>query len=223
MAVEPVRVQGRLKALFPKANLSKKRLDELSARLSKRPADDATDEQIDEVINSANEIFPFEEIAKEDDRKATYISQLEELKRRRSGASDADQDDDDSEDTDQDDDAPAWAKAQFKAINALKEEMESFKTGRVIETKTNNARSLFDKNPVFSALPKNIQDHYFKQIDVKSEELDIEEQIQGLESIHKELVQTTADSTKFAGAPPMGTGGKEAPTKEELDAVIDSM
>lgn len=73
MAVKPELIKSRLRALFPKANLSTKRLDEISARLAKKPADDADEAAIDEVINDYNDngAMSFEEIAKSDDKIRT--------------------------------------------------------------------------------------------------------------------------------------------------------
>jgi len=68
MAVDATRISGRLRALFPKANLSTTRLNEISGRLSKMPADDADDAAIDAVINQANEYTPFSDIARADDK-----------------------------------------------------------------------------------------------------------------------------------------------------------
>lgn len=73
MAVKPELIKSRLRALFPKANLSTKRLDEISARLAKKPQDDADEAAIDEVITDYNEngAMTFEEIAKADDKIRT--------------------------------------------------------------------------------------------------------------------------------------------------------
>lgn len=71
MAVEASKVKARLRALFPKANLSSKRLDEISDKLGKKIEDNATDAQIDEAVTEQNELYSFEEIAKNDDRART--------------------------------------------------------------------------------------------------------------------------------------------------------
>ena len=71
MAVEKSKVIARLKALFPKANLSQKRLDALADKLASKPADDADDAAIDLVINDFNSVLSIEEIAREDDRVRT--------------------------------------------------------------------------------------------------------------------------------------------------------
>lgn len=71
MAVEASKVKARLRALFPKANLSSKRLDEISDKLGKKIEDNATDAQIDEAVTEQNELYSFEEIARNDDRART--------------------------------------------------------------------------------------------------------------------------------------------------------
>ena len=57
MAVDKLKVIARLKALFPKANLSQKRLDAYADKLAKKPADDADDATIDAIINDYNDFF----------------------------------------------------------------------------------------------------------------------------------------------------------------------
>lgn len=73
MAVDAQKIKDRLKTLFPKANLSKARLDAIAAKLSQKPADDADDAAIDEVINDYNDngAMSIEELAKLDDKLRT--------------------------------------------------------------------------------------------------------------------------------------------------------
>ena len=78
MAVDRLKVIARLKALFPKANLSQKRLDALADKLASKPADDADDTAIDVVINDFNDILSIEEIAREDDRVRTLEAKSKE-------------------------------------------------------------------------------------------------------------------------------------------------
>lgn len=77
MAVEASKVKARLRALFPKANLSSKRLDEISDKLGKKIEDNATDAQIDEAVTEQNELYSFEEIARNDDRARTERKKVE--------------------------------------------------------------------------------------------------------------------------------------------------
>lgn len=59
---------GRLRVLFPKANLTKQRLDEIvSDKLIGRFSDESTNEEIDAIL----ELLPINEIAKQDDKVRT--------------------------------------------------------------------------------------------------------------------------------------------------------
>ena len=71
MAVKPEIIKARLKVLFPKANLSQKRLDTYVAKLAPKPADDADDDAIDAIINDYNDVIDFVAVAQEDDRTRT--------------------------------------------------------------------------------------------------------------------------------------------------------
>lgn len=75
MAVKPELIRVAIRKLFPTANLSTKRIDEISARLARKPKDDATESEIDEVITEYNDngAMTFQEIAQADDK----IRQLE--------------------------------------------------------------------------------------------------------------------------------------------------
>lgn len=70
MAVPAEKVKARIKALFPKTNLTASRIDAIAAKLAPKPADDADDAAIDEVINQFNEdsVMTIEELAKLDDK-----------------------------------------------------------------------------------------------------------------------------------------------------------
>lgn len=220
MAVEAKRIKGRLRVLFPKANLSKKRLDEIAARLAKKPDDDAEDSVIDEIINNANELLPFEEIAKEDDRVRALEAKF--LKKKESEEeSDEGPDNDGGGKTTQkkdDDDTPAWAKSTLEKMEALQKELSDLKKGRIADSKKEQARKLFEQNDTFKSLKETNKEFFFKQIDVDSE-TPIDEQIENLEAQYNDLVQQKADSREYSSTPPTGTGNNGEPTKDELEAV----
>ena len=78
MAVEKSKVVNRLKALFPKANLSQKRLDALADKLASKPADDADDAAIDAVINDL--FYSEKRLTKE--QKISYIEKVDTIFRK---------------------------------------------------------------------------------------------------------------------------------------------
>ena len=93
------KIKGRLRELFPKANLSKQRLDTIVAGLSKKVTEETTPEELDGVINDYNEVFNFEEIARQDDRIRTLSAKQEPETEA--------------------DDTPEWAKALIAKVESF--------------------------------------------------------------------------------------------------------
>lgn len=226
MAVEAKRIKGRLRVLFPKANLSKKRLDEISARLAKKPDDDADESVIDKIITNANDVMPFEDIAKEDDR-------VRALEAKVSKKQDSDEEADEKPETKDDgktsekekptnDDVPKWAQSMLDSNAALKKELEDLKTGRITDNKKDTARKLFEKNDTFKSLGEKNKEFFFKQIDVNSE-TSVEDQLEELETQYNDLVQQQADSRDYSSTPPTGSGNTDKPTDDELEAVTRNL
>lgn len=219
MPVEVSRIKGRLKELFPKANLSTKRLDELSARLAKKPADDADDAAIDQVINDANDYMPFADIAKEDDR----IRNLEaNQKKADPQPANGGKQDPEPNPTPAPEDVPAWAKGMLDTNKKLLEKVENLEKGKITENKLAAARDLFNKNETFKGLDEDDQDYYFGQIDPDSE-TPVEDQISNLATRHNKLVQVNADSGDYSGKPPAGGKDLGKPSEEEVGEVVDGM
>lgn len=212
MAVDKSKVIARLKALFPKANLSQKRLDALADKLAIKPADDADDAAIDVVINDFNSILSIEDIAREDDRVRTL-----EAKANPTPPAPAP--------------TPAPANPEpanpkpsddvnqklLEAITKLTGEVEAIKTGKVIETKRASASELFGKSEILKRIPETIRKNWEARIDVNSE-TPFEDQISALESEYSELVQGTANSNQYAGP----AGGGAADVKAD-DAVVEAI
>lgn len=208
MAVEKSKVIARLKALFPKANLSQKRLDALADKLAKKPADDADDTAIDAVINDFNDVMDISEIAKEDDRVRTLETnskkKLEPAKK----------DEEEKEVIKVADDAPEWAKALLKSNEKLTSDLEAIKTGNITQTKKQTASDLFGKSEILKGLKPELKDRWLNRIDVNSE-TSFEDQIKDLEVEYSELVQGSVDNNLYA--PPAGGGD---PTDLKADQVV---
>lgn len=213
MPVEVSRIKGRLRELFPKANLSNKRLDEVSARLAKKPSDDADEAAIDLVLQNANDFISFEDIAREDDRIRTLEAQVQKPNPTPEPTP-----------TPNDptpkpaDDTPSWAKSLFEANEKLASQLEEIKSGKITETKTQTARQLFEKNETFKNLKEKGKEFYFGKIDVNSE-TSIEDQIAEIAEVHNELVQDKADSTQHSSHPPMNSGNEKL-SDADLDSIV---
>ena len=203
--VEKSKVITRIKTLFPKANLSQKRLDALADKLASKPADDADDVAIDAVINDFNSILSIDEIAREDDRVRTLEAKANPPTP-----------------------APAPTPAPtnptddvnqklLDAITKLTGEVEAIKTGNVHQTKKQTASQLFEKSDVLKGLKDTLKPKWIDRINVDSE-TSIEDQIKDLETEYSELVQLSADNNQYGGP----AGGGSNPSKPD-EAVVNSI
>lgn len=116
MAVPIDKVTARYKALFGSIGLPKTRLNAIAAKLAERLEDEATDEDIDNELNAQNEIYPFSEIKKAEDRAVSE-------KKKNSTPAEPDK----KEDPKTDDETPKWAQQ-------LMDRMEKFEQGQTQKT-----------------------------------------------------------------------------------------
>lgn len=202
------KIAGRLKALFPKANLSTKRIDVITAKLESKVSDDADDTAIDEVVNQANDFMDFEAIAKEDDR----IRTLEANQKKGDEGGDPPKDGKTPEQPK--DDTPEWAKALLNKVEALEK-------GKVTESKANTVADLFSKSEILKGLPENQKQSWLKRVNLEAEDLSAE--VSALETEYTELKQSIVDSSEYAGSPFMKTEGKDAVSDADLDTVMNQL
>lgn len=205
MAVKPEIIKARLKALFPKANLSQKRLDAIAAKLAPMPADDADDAAVDAVVNQADNFNSFEEIAREDDR----IRTLEEKANKPTPPTPPTPPEPPTPPAD----VPEWAKGLVEANKALLEKVSAIESGNLTQTKKQTATQLFEKSDVLKSLKPELKDRWVGRIDVNSE-TPLEDQIKELESEYSELVQVNADSNQYGG--PAGGGSTVSKPDEKI-------
>lgn len=214
MAVNPDVIKARLRAKFPKANLSKERLDEISARLSKLPTDDADETAVDAVLDSANEIFSFDEIARNDDTIRTLKAKSQDPQPKPT---------DDPKPIDPTpkpvDNTPEWAKAMMATIQKQATDLEELKSGKITETKMQQLNTLFDSNPVLKNLPEGVKNRALKTIDLDQ---DLTEQVEAASNDFKDFVQSSINSNEYAGAPGKGYGNN-GPSQQEVDALAETL
>lgn len=218
MAVKPEIIKARLKVLFPKANLSTKRLDALAAKLAPMPADDADDAAVDVVLNLANDFNSFEEIAREDDRVRT----LEAKSNTSLAPTPTPEPSPAPVVIPTPDDTPSWAKALIESNKKLNEDLEAIKTGKITETKKQTAQSVFESSEVLKALKPEIKSNWLNRIDVNSE-TSIEDQIKSLETEYSEIRQSVAENTRYVGPTPSFTSGKEEPSADDVKSIVDNL
>ena len=199
------RIAGRLKHLFPKANLSQKRIDAIAAKLESKIADDAEDTAIDEVVNQANEFMDFEAIAKEDDRIRTL-----EANQKKAG----DTEPDPGTDPARKDDTPEWAKA-------LLQKVESLEKGEITKSKANTVADLFSKSEVLKSLPDNQKQSWIKRVNLEAD--DLASEVTALETEYSELKQSIVDSSEYASGPFSRTEGKDSVSEDDLASVMSQL
>jgi hypothetical protein len=213
MAVKPEIIKARLRTLFPKANLSQKRLDAIAAKLAPMPADDADDAAVDVILNQANDFNAFEEIAREDDR----IRTLEE----KAGKVIIPPAPEDPKLPTPPADVPEWAKGLVEANKALLEKVTAIESGNVLQTKKQTALQSFEKSEVLKGLKPELKDRWVSRVDVNSE-TPIEDQIKELESEYSELVQVNADNNQYGG-PAGGGSNSSKPDTAIVDEIVDNL
>lgn len=219
MAVDKAKVKARFKILFPKLNFSQKRMDSIVDKLSAKPEDDADDAAIDEVINDYNDLIDFESLAKDDDRVRKLESEKAKLLKKKPNPNASDDDDDEEEPIP--DDTPEWAKSLIKANKELKSEIDSIKTGKITETKRQQAQTAFDSSDVLKNMKPEIKEKWLNRFDLESE-TSFEDQAKELETEFTELTQLSADSSSYGG--PAGGGRKPGEVdQKDVDNVVDKM
>lgn len=230
MAVKKSKMIERYKHLFPTINLSKERLNTLMVKLSKKLEDEASDEDIDELLTETNDIYPFEDILKNDDRtrKAASDKKKAEAEAKKK-ADEEDGDEDEDDDPDLGDDVPDYVKKIVKQNKKLakqnedlNEKFKKFSSSQNTDRKRTEARSIFDKSEVF----KNIEDEktrnfWFKQFDLGSD-VEFSDQLEALEEQHSVMFQGEKDTNKYAN--PAGGGGGKGITVDQtkVDKVVDN-
>lgn len=219
MAVAPEKIKARLKALFPKANLSTKRLDVYAAKLAPKPADDADDAAIDAIINDYNDVIDFEAVAKEDDKTRTLEAEkkkADEAAAKARGGKGGQSDEEEEEE--EPEGLTPFEKTMLKKFGKIESEIQSIKTGSVTQTKKAQASELFGKSEILKGLKPELKERWLNRIDVNSE-TPFEDQIKELETEFSELVQVSADNGGYAG--PAGGGSPANVTADQ--AVVDKM
>lgn len=219
MAVKPEIIKARLKALFPKANLSQKRLDAYAAKLAPKPADDADEATVDALINDYNEVIDFEAVAKEDDKTRTLEADKKKAEEAAAakGGKGGKKDGEEEEEEEETAGMTAFEKQMLKKFGDLKSDIDSIKTGNVLQTKKQTASQLFEKSDVLKGLKDTLKPKWIDRINVDSE-TSIEDQIKDLETEYSELVQVNADNNQYGGP----AGGGSTATKPD-DAIVNSI
>ncbi|MDO6389005.1 hypothetical protein Q4E40_02615 [Pontibacter sp. BT731] len=182
MAVAPERIKERLRSNFSGVNLSKQRLDELAARLSQKPADDADDAAIDQVLSNANDFMPFADIAREDDRVRTLLANQKAPEPQPQPTPQP-----------KTDDTPEWAKALMQEVNSLKAE----------KTKSTIQQQLKEKL-------KDVPETFYSRIALPESADELDTFAESIKTDYTALKQELINANAGAGNIPLGTVNSSA-------------
>jgi hypothetical protein len=201
------RLKSKLKDLG--VNLSTKRMDAIADRLHKKNPDLKDDKDHDEKIDELNELSPFEDIAKSDDRVRTLEAKTKEKPPKKDEDQEEEGEGEDDAGTTKpkpkgkkktDDEPPAWAKQLLGEVASLKKE----KVQSTIQQKI--AAKLKDKVP---------EKFYSKRALPESEE-DLDDFISEIETDWSDLKQSENNEGLGKTTKP-GGGGEGADNLDVTD------
>lgn len=197
-----ISIKTRLKVKHAGVNFSKKRLDAIADKLNTKLGEDAEDEAIDSELDALNEIFPFADLAKNDDRLRNIDAKEKDTKSK-------------TEESKTEDPAPDGqpdiAKIIQAALAPLTQEIASLKAGKTTDSRRTQLEAVLkDVNPKF----KDTSLKAFGRMVFETDE-DFEVYKDELTTDAKEFVQSEAD-TKMSGSiqPIMGVTNKAGITTD---------
>lgn len=135
------KIIARLRALYPGVNLSKTRLDQIADKLASKITDE---NEIDTRLNDLNDVMPFADIAKQDDRVRTLEAKNKDPK----DPPPQDPPKNDPPKADPPADAPEWAKTLIDQNKAMAEKLAALEQGRTAENNQARLRSLLKEKKV---------------------------------------------------------------------------
>jgi len=211
MAVEAQRVKDRLKAKFGTVQLSNQRLDAIAAKLAPKIADEAEDDLIDGELSDLNDLYPFLEIKKADDRAAN-----EKHKQQQSAASTNPTPAQPSANQNTDDKANQEPESEIAKLTQLVTTLVGTVNAMQQEKQAQTITDRFKKDERLKGVPE-----FMFKGRIPSKEDDFETAVTDLATDYTEFAKQNKLAAFGNDAPPAGNGkveGKQA-SKAELDAV----
>lgn len=216
MAVTTDKMKSRFKVKYPLVNLSTKRLDELMAKLAKKPADDADDAAIDAFLEEMNDVLDFAGIAKEDDR----VRNLEKLAEKPKPADEPEKPADVPKPSDNT--TEALLAKLTESVKSLTGEVKAMKEGKVLDDKKQTAIQAIEASEVFKNLKPEQRQKWANRIDLTSE-VSFEDQVKEFETELTDLRQETANNGNYSGIPPKSGGNSGEPSEKEVEAIVENL
>jgi hypothetical protein len=142
------KIKQRFRDKFKTLALSNQRLDAIADKLSPKLPEDADDAAIDAELDFLNDVYPFLEIQKADDRAVSEKQKTQQQQQQQTTPSS-------TSTQQQTDDTPAWAKALLEKVNALEQEKTQGTIKQQLKEKLKDIPEVFYKH---AALPASIDE-----------------------------------------------------------------
>lgn len=193
-------ILAKFKAKYPDVNLSKKRLDALADKLASKITDE---NEIDAKLDELNEMLPFADIAKQDDK----IRDLEAKAKKTPATPPKEKEEKEPEEKD---DTPQWAKALMQEVQTLKAE----KVQQTIQQKVTGHEKI-----------KGIPAQFLKGKALPQKEEDIDAFVEEVANDYTAFKQELTNQGFAQTSKPVGSAGpgKEPVDNKQLDAILDSI
>lgn len=193
------KILAAIKAKFPAINLSKKRLDQISAKIESKVLDDET--KIDVALDQYNDFNPLADIAKQDDAHRTLEAKLKT-------AAQNPKEKDEPDPTVLDADTPTWAKTLLESNKKLAESVQKLEGEK---------RQATIKDTIAGKL-KDIPASYWNKRALPENDEKLEDFITEVKSDYKTFAQELTD--KGLAHIPLPGGGAPPAKKEAVSPEI---
>lgn len=190
------KIKARLKEKFPGVNLSSKRLDDISDKLSKKITEES---EIDAKLDEINELMPLAEIARQDDRLRTLESKSKDKQ-----PTPANTDSNSNQDAD---DMPGWFKKHVEETNKKLAEIE--------------ARNL--QGSMQSRLAKDLKDipaKFYSRAALPDKEDDYAAFVEGVKTDYQSFIDEQVEKGLMSAAKPANASGGASATDKQVDEDI---
>jgi hypothetical protein len=192
-------IVAKFKAKFPAVTLSNKRLDEIADRLSKKVTNE---EEIDAKLDEMNELLPFADIQKSDDKIRDLNGKL------KATTKDTTSQDQSTSTTTQDkaDDTPAWAKALVDSNKQLADKLAVMEKEKLQQTMLQKIGA----HEKLKAIPESRRNILLKGRALPEKDEDLETFVDGFKADYDAFVTEENNEGLINGHKPAG-GGSSGP------------
>lgn len=209
-------IRALLQTKFGGAQLSQARVDELAKRLEGKVN---TEEELEAKMTAMDEIMPFAEIAREDDRQRSLQAELEKLKSKKDNKPE-DEKNPEGEGGSKEDDAPEWAKVLIESNKELTDKIAALEGQKIVNDR--KAAILAKLEGADSSYSEKVL-KAFNRMSFKDDD-DFNSYLSEVETDYQEFIQSQAESQLGKDAPFISlTDAKGQVSEAKLDEIVNNL